>query len=108
MASSVYSLVHIAIDSCAKGVDLAFHVLPGHKTVQPGTDRETRMSAALNGVCGDHLESTNNPLSIPMGLYQDALPVELSSSGLAAAYPDASPHVTVLVHEVFVVFVEFF
>lgn len=98
VASSVYSLVHNAIDACAKGVDLAFHVLPGHQTVQPGTDRETRMSAALNGVCGDHLESTNNPLSIPMRLFQDGLPVKTSSSGLAAAYPDASPHVTVLVH----------
>lgn len=33
----------------------------------PGSTRET-LVATLNGVCGDHLANTNNPLAIPMQL----------------------------------------
>ena len=54
--------------------------------------------AALNGVVGDHLAATGNPLAIPMRLRRDGVPLELGRSSLAAAIPGAGPRILVLVH----------
>jgi len=54
--------------------------------------------AALNGVVGDHLAATGNPLAIPMRLRRDGVPLELVRGRLAAALPDTGGKVLVLVH----------
>ncbi|WP_292273187.1 hypothetical protein [Marinobacter sp.] len=58
-----------------------------------------KVAAALNGVCGDHLEASNNPLAINMHFRnsrgEKVLP---DSEDLEAVIPDASPHIVVLVH----------
>ncbi len=54
--------------------------------------------AVLNGVVGDHLASTGNPLAIPMRLRRDGVPLELRKRSLAAAIPGAGGKVLVLVH----------
>jgi pimeloyl-ACP methyl ester carboxylesterase len=53
--------------------------------------------AALNGVLGDHLAASRNPLAISMGLRREGQALELGS-GLAAAIPEASGKVLVLAH----------
>ena len=64
----------------------------------PG-DADTRTVAALNGVAGDHLEATGNPLAIAMTvLAEEGRPVPLERDAIAAAVPRASPHIVVLVH----------
>jgi pimeloyl-ACP methyl ester carboxylesterase len=54
--------------------------------------------AALNGVLGDHLEHSANPLAIPMRLRRDGQPLELTRKGLAAAIPGATGKVLLLAH----------
>jgi pimeloyl-ACP methyl ester carboxylesterase len=54
--------------------------------------------AVLNGVLGDHLESSGNPLAIEMQLRHDGVPLELTPQGLAGALPGATGKVAVLVH----------
>jgi hypothetical protein len=98
IASQVYGVIHGAIRICARGVDLSLRALPEPAAVSASTPRELRTLAALNGVLGDHLEATGNPLAIRMSLIRDGLPIGTTPAGLALAYPDASGHLVVLVH----------
>ncbi len=54
--------------------------------------------AVLNGVVGDHLAATGNPLAIPMRLRREGVPLELRRRSLAAAIPGAGGKILVLVH----------
>jgi hypothetical protein len=60
--------------------------------------RREAVVAALNGVLGDYLAETDNPLAIPMQVRSDGRPVELSREGVAAAYPQAGRKIVVLMH----------
>jgi pimeloyl-ACP methyl ester carboxylesterase len=61
---------------------------------------ETREAilAALNGVLGDHLAASANPLAIPMQLRRDGQPLTLTAADLAARIPQASGKILLLVH----------
>ena len=59
--------------------------------------RETVL-AVLNGVLGDYLESSHNPLAIGMELRHDGEPLELTDAGPAGALRQATGKVAVLVH----------
>jgi pimeloyl-ACP methyl ester carboxylesterase len=52
--------------------------------------------AALNGVVGDYLVETRNPLALAMQLRQDGRPLELTPEALAALQP--TPRLLVLIH----------
>jgi hypothetical protein len=54
--------------------------------------------AALNGVIGDHLAATGNPLAIPMRLRRDGVPLELDRRHIATALPDAGGRILILIH----------
>jgi hypothetical protein len=54
--------------------------------------------AALNGVLGDHLAATCNPLATPMSFRRGGRALELERSALAASMPDAGGRVLVLLH----------
>ena len=54
--------------------------------------------AVLNGVVGDHLRESGNPLAIPMRLRHDRRPLVLTPTALRAVYPEADRKVLVLVH----------
>ena len=54
--------------------------------------------AALNGVLGDHLQASANPLAIPMRLRRDGQALELTRKGLAEAIPDGTGKVLLLAH----------
>jgi len=54
--------------------------------------------AALNGVLGDHLAASGNPLAIPMQLRRNGHPLELTSKGLAAGIPAPGGKILLLVH----------
>jgi pimeloyl-ACP methyl ester carboxylesterase len=63
----------------------------------PGPERAAVL-AALNGVIGDYLTETGNPLAITMGLVHDGQVLEIEPAPLRAAIPDAGGKVLVLVH----------
>jgi len=50
--------------------------------VPSSTEREAVL-AALNGVLGDHIAVSGNPLATPMRLRRDGQPLELTSQALA-------------------------
>jgi pimeloyl-ACP methyl ester carboxylesterase len=58
--------------------------------------------AALNGVLGDHLAATGNPLALPMRLHHAGKPLALGTDALTDALTDAIPNpgpkLVVLVH----------
>ena len=54
--------------------------------------------AALNGVLGDYLVATDNPLAIPMTLRRNGQSLVLESRALAAAIPHGGGKLAVLAH----------
>ena len=54
--------------------------------------------AVLNGLVGDYLSRTGNGLATDMACYRDGRRLALQAASLAAAYPDATSRVVVLVH----------
>lgn len=69
-------------------------LIPAAKT---GAQREALL-AALNGVWGDHLAATGNPLGIKSSLRVEGKTLRLVRSALAARLPAASDRLLVLVH----------
>ncbi len=62
------------------------------------TPRAVAIRAALNGIVGDHLVATHNPLAITMGLRRHGRLLDLAPDALAEALPDARRQAVVLVH----------
>jgi hypothetical protein len=60
-------------------------------------ERET-VIAVLNGVLGDHLAASGNPLAIPMTLRHDGTALALQAEALAPLLPQARPRVLLLLH----------
>ena len=54
--------------------------------------------AALNGVLGDYLAETHNPLAINMQFRRDGVPLVLNQAKLAAGIPTCNGKIMVLVH----------
>jgi hypothetical protein len=70
---------------------------PGDETTR-SVPREVLL-ATLNGVLGDHLQRSSNPLAIPLRLLQDGQPLPLHDRGaLHATLPQAGSRVLVLLH----------
>ena len=65
------------------------------RTSSPGREA---VLAALNGVLGDYLAATGNPLAIPMSLRRDGKALVLETQALAAAIPQAGGKLAVLAH----------
>ncbi len=63
----------------------------------PGPEREALL-AAVNGVLGDWLEASGNPLAIPSRLRHGGVPLALDRGALAARFPAATGKLVVLVH----------
>lgn len=68
----IYKSVHAATFVAGKGVDAALSklqpLLQSAEDAEPGTPRREAVLAALNGVMGDRLVTTNNPFATPMTL----------------------------------------
>jgi hypothetical protein len=63
----------------------------------PSREREA-LVAALNGVLGDHLARSANPLAIQLALRHEGRPLTLARDALAHALPHAGPRPLVLIH----------
>ncbi len=80
------------------GVDAALaRLAPALAKVDAPPQREALL-AALNGVLGDHLAASGNPLAIDMQLRVDGQALIPKRSALAAALPDANGNLLIMVH----------
>jgi hypothetical protein len=98
IASLVYRGIHGVTRAVGGGIDLGLaQLVPmlGHVDSSPAREA---VVAALNGVLGDYLTETGNPLAISMRWRRDGAPIESTREGLAAAFPMPSTKIVVLVH----------
>lgn len=98
-AGGIAGLVYRSIDAGAglvgKGLDVLIAPFEGLLPAQASPRRDATV-AALNGVLGDHLVRSGNPLAIPMQLRWQGQ--RLEGVDLATLIAAPSDHVVVLVH----------
>jgi hypothetical protein len=80
------------------GLDLALGQLAPRLAEEPSSVRREAVLAALNGVLGDHLAATGNPLAIAMRLRRGGVPLELTPAGVRGAISRPAGRVVVMVH----------
>ena len=94
----VYSTVRGVTRVVGGGIDAALALAApmfGSFTDVPARDA---LQAAVNGVLGDHLVATNNPLAITMRFRQNGEALTLTKEALSSAIPNATGKVLVLIH----------
>ena len=98
MVGSAYAPVRAIAKLIGRGMDAVLTPLieMAGKT-QPLPEREAVL-AALNGILGDHLAATENPLAIPMRLRRSGRALRLKRRDLQAAIVQPNGKVLVLVH----------
>ena len=62
------------------------------------SDERDTVLAVINGVLGDHLDATANPLAITMHLHHDGRPLAIEADQLRQALPHAHGRVVLLIH----------
>ncbi|WP_370261150.1 esterase/lipase family protein [Limnobacter sp.] len=60
--------------------------------------RVSAISSAINGVFGDHLTATRNPMQVKMGLYAGGQAVGVEQEDLLLQFPKAQNHLVIFVH----------
>lgn len=95
-------ITHRVIQSASYGMTQGLHYSFSRFSRSGGQSHSPQsvgVVAALNGVCGDHLEASHNPLAIKMN-FRNSLgeKVQPGADKLNTLVPDASPRIVVLVH----------
>ena len=94
----VYRTIRATTHAVGGGLDaLVGWLAPALATDASPPAREA-VVAALNGVLGDHLAATGNPLAITMTLRQAGRPLPIERAALAERMPQAGGHLLVLLH----------
>jgi hypothetical protein len=98
LSGMVYASVRGITRGVGGGLDALLGLLPAVADAPVNAPREA-LVAALNGVLGDHLAASGNPLAITMALRREGRTLPLDDrAALAAALPEAGPQVVVLLH----------
>ena len=101
-ASGITGLVYRSVRGVTRvvgdGVDTLLGMLAPLVAEQSSSQKREAVVAALNGVLGDYLVASGNPLAIEMRLRVIGAPVGVDRAALAAAFPDAGRKVVVLLH----------
>lgn len=98
IASGIYSIIRGISGVVQEGADLSLRTLSAREASPRVARNDAAWISAVNGVCGDHLEDTSNPLAITMEFSTPEVRLEPTCRGLTEAVPAASPHVAVFVH----------
>jgi len=94
----VYRSVHGVTRLVGGSIDAVLgRLVPLFGAAAPSPTREA-LVAALNGVLGDYLAETGNPLAIAMRLRRNGVPLPMERDALASAVAGSSGKVLVLVH----------
>ncbi len=94
----VYHAIRGVTRGVGRGIDAVLSELgPRLGEIESSKTRDA-LVAALNGVLGDYLADSGNPLAIRMQLRRDGAPLDLAPDALAAITPAPGTRVVVLVH----------
>ena len=99
ITGAVYGAVRGTTRVVGRGVDAAIGLLDPRPSGDAGTPQREAFVAALNGVWGDHLAASGNPLAIRMALRTaDGHALDLDNPPSDASSPQAGRKLLVLVH----------
>jgi len=94
----VYRSVRGVTRLAGTGVDASLAALQPLLTKKSSWSGRDAVLAVLNGVLGDYLEDSGNPLATGMHLRHDGAALDLTKAGLASALPHATGRIALLVH----------
>ncbi len=94
----VYRIIRGVTHLVGGGIDAVLAPFVPHLDYRASSAEREAVLAALNGVLGDHIAASGNPLEIPMRLRRDGQPLELSRQALATAIPQPSGKILLLIH----------
>lgn len=106
ISKGVYAAVGLGVRAVAtaagQGIAIAEEVAGAKNGATATPIGDTRRGGvvvgAINGAWGDWLANSENPLGVSMAVRRNRRDVPITSEALAAAYPDASPRLTVWLH----------
>jgi len=96
LSGQIYSSIRGITRIVGIGLEAAHRKLPDLPLKPAHHSGREAMISRINGVVGDHLDASGNPLSIPMTLRQGGRPV-FDRAGTRAALP-ANPRPVILIH----------
>ena len=94
----VYQIIRGTTHLVGGGIDAVLAQLVAQFDHAASTAEREAVLAALNGVLGDHLAASENPLAIPMRLRRDGQPLKMTGQALAGAIPQLSGKILLLAH----------
>lgn len=94
----VYRCVGGGIRLAGKGLDAALVPVAALTATRKRPPTHDSTLAVLNGVLGDHLAATGNPLAIRMSLLREGAVIELNAAALRKAVPTARSRVLIQAH----------
>lgn len=94
----VYRSVRGVTRLVARSVDVLLERLGALIDEKHSSPEREALLAAINGVLGDHLAASRNPLAIPMSLRKSGIALATSRAALAAAFPQPGHRLLVLLH----------
>jgi hypothetical protein len=94
----VYRRVRRTTRLVGRGIEATLSRLPARLSGTESSEARDGLRAVVNGIVGDHLAATDNPLAIPMALCHDGAPLSLDRDALAQRFGPASGRLLVLAH----------
>lgn len=94
----VYKSIRAVTRLAGGGVDALLGLLAPAIGNGASSPQREALLAALNGVFGDHLAETSNPLAIPTCMRRNGQALALTRDALDQAVPDATGRIVLLVH----------
>lgn len=94
----VYASIRGVTRAVGSGIDVALDRLSPLLGKMESSPAREALVAALNGVLGDYLAETHNPLAIEMTLRRDGRPLDLVPASLAGSLGPRPGRLLVLVH----------
>ncbi len=98
LGAIVYGSVRLITGGIGHTLDAALARLLPMAGAKPSSAGREAALAAVNGVLGDYLERTSNPLAIAMTLRRNGQPLALQRDALTAAIERPAPRLLVVVH----------
>jgi hypothetical protein len=97
-AAATYGIIGVITSLLGGGIDAMLDPYRADiDNIQSSPQREALL-ALLNGVVGDHLVASGNPLAIPMRWRVNGLPLAPKTGAAGAALPQATGKLLVMVH----------
>jgi pimeloyl-ACP methyl ester carboxylesterase len=94
----IYSSIRGVTAVVGAGLDVALAQLQPELEKVPSSAQRAALLSILNGVLGEHLQDTHNPLTITMGWYHAGLPLEPTTPALQRAFPNANGKLLIALH----------